>query len=248
MRKRKVVFHRIVGVQAAQAPGYFLSGTPGQISAPGQSEKSGDAVDMGVERNDKHVRGQRPQPEVNAVGGPDHPAHVKIQPLAGALSTRRRDKMRQTAIRTSLSDERRQVQIPQSLHPAVERFTPMPVCQPQALRGDRSHRAVFSLKATGCENEGAQLARSGHPVQKPTSGRQHLFRRRMLRKRRRTWPDNIQESRQTRLEQVNSPVCDGTGEKPDNFLIVGVCIPMNELDRVVGSVGCVISAGKHSVK
>src|SRR5262252_9606351 len=75
--ERKIVFHRIAWIDARQRTRDVLGGFPRSVLAVGEAEVVAELVNVRVHRDEQARRVNRPEPEVHAVGGSDHPAEEK---------------------------------------------------------------------------------------------------------------------------------------------------------------------------
>ena len=82
--QRKVVLHRIVWVELPQRSGDLFGRCPARCAALGQSEIETDSMDVSIDGDHELGGRNRPEPEVDPVGGTNHPAGVENEALACA--------------------------------------------------------------------------------------------------------------------------------------------------------------------
>src|SRR5882724_5580884 len=87
--ERKVVAYGIPRIEQPEAARHVFRGLPGQVLAPGETDEAADAVHVRVEGNHElRHRHSGPEPEIDAVGPPHHPAQEEVEALAGAPACR----------------------------------------------------------------------------------------------------------------------------------------------------------------
>jgi hypothetical protein len=80
----KIVPCRIAGVEAPQGTGDLLRCLPGEVLALGETQVPPELVDVRIDRNEEHLGGNVPKPQVDAIGRANHPAQVEQKALASA--------------------------------------------------------------------------------------------------------------------------------------------------------------------
>ena len=96
--EREVVFDRVLGIELSEPARDLLCGDPACGAAARQTEVPADAMDVGVDGNDELGGRHRPEPEIHAIGGSDHPTGVEDQPLAGASGPRVADEVSRASV------------------------------------------------------------------------------------------------------------------------------------------------------
>src|SRR5262249_36782050 len=93
----KVVFHRIRGVELAEARGNLDGRAERERLRGAEAEVRGELVDVRVDRDEEERGVDRagPQAEIDPVGGANHPAEKEEQALAGAGAARIRQEVRE---------------------------------------------------------------------------------------------------------------------------------------------------------
>jgi len=86
--ERKVVSNGIGWIEGPQGGGDLAGSAERGVGALGEAEVPRDALDVGVDWDEKLRRGDRKEPQIHSVGGADHPAQIEQEPLAGAALAR----------------------------------------------------------------------------------------------------------------------------------------------------------------
>jgi len=143
--ERKVVFHRIGGIELPELRRDLFRGRPTRRSAAGQPQVPADAVNVRVDRNDQ-LRGRHgPKTEIDTVGGPNHPSRVEDEPLAGAPGTRVADQVPGRPVRGAAS---------KLIGEPCEALSKIPVRRP-VMRGKRvPDRTVLANQQAGAREHG----------------------------------------------------------------------------------------------
>jgi len=98
MAERKVVLQRVIGIELAELGRDFLRGSPTRRAAVRQTQVTADAMDVRINRDHEIGGLHRPETEVDAIRGPDHPAGVEEQAFAGASCSRITDQVPHASI------------------------------------------------------------------------------------------------------------------------------------------------------
>jgi hypothetical protein len=98
MAERKIVLHRVVGVERAELGRDLLRGGPTRGAAVGQTQVPAYAMDVRIDGNHELGGPHRPQTKIDTVRGADHPARVEEQSFAGASRPRITDQVPHASI------------------------------------------------------------------------------------------------------------------------------------------------------
>src|SRR4029077_13418613 len=158
--ERKVVLHRIGRIEPAQPGGDLLGHLPVAAAAPGEPERAGHVLDVGVHRDEE--RGGRdlaPEPEVGRLAA-HHPAEEEEHALAGASGRRAREPVAVPVREPVAREHRGEVLGEEAVDEALERRAHVTVAGREAGTERLSQRAVTDEDALGGEAERGEVARA----------------------------------------------------------------------------------------
>src|SRR6266478_4526320 len=204
--KRKVVAYGVSRIEQPEAARHVFRGLPGKVLAPGEADEPADAVHVRVEGNHElRHRHPGPEPEIDAVGPPHHPAQEKVEALAGTPALRVRQQVLESPGRRSLPGDGPEVGRAQLVDEGAQRGANR--SQPPVMPGEAgAERPVRAQDGPGAEEKTGDVARSGHPVRKPLQAAHQLGGGRRPGKGGRRRTEALQQSREPRLEEIDPAV------------------------------------------
>src|SRR6267142_536842 len=248
MAECKVVAYGIQGIQHPQAARHVFRGLPGQVLAPGEADETADPVHVRVEGNHElSHRHPGPEPEIDAVGAPHHPAQEEVEALARAPAVRVRQQVLESTGRHPLPGDGPEVGRTQLVDEGAQRGADR--SQPPVVPGEAgAERSVRAQDGPGAEEKAGDVPRSGHPVRKPLQATHQLGGGRGPGQGRRPWTEAFQESRESRLEEIDPAVGERRAEQRGHLHVAWIGIPVRQLHRVAADPGGGVSRREQRVQ
>jgi len=239
MAEREVIFDGIFRIELSKYGRDFFGRRPTRSSPIRQTEVAADAVDVRVDGNQQHRRGDGPQAEVNTIGGANHPAGIEHEALASAARSRVADQMTQ-APASGVAAKR--------IGEAGEALTKISVAHPMKP-GERVAKAsVAARQSTSSRQHGREVLTTINAVGEPPKPVPQLRLTGVS-------DDSCGFRPKSREHSVDaSPGRHGVSkgearrDEADDLLVPRLMIAVDEIDRVSPACRQCVAAGEQSVE
>lgn len=205
----------------------------------GEPQVAADPVNVRVDGNDELGWRNRPQAEIDAIGRPDHPTRVQSEPLARASGSRIADEMSHVAALRVASKR-----VGEACHALPE----IPAAFGMKPRESTSERVVLSHHGGGSPKQECDVLAAVNAMNEVVKETLELSQARLLDARRRTRTQARERPSDASPRRDCIPECQARCNQPDDFLISGVFVTMNEIDWITTPGEIDVATGEEHVE
>ena len=156
--ERKIVLHRIVGIELAQRGGDLLGRGPRRRAAIGEPEVTADPMNVGVDRYHELGGRDRPEAQIDAVSRANHPSRVENETFARTSGPRIADQVSQ-APADGIA--------PKVIGKTSQSFAEVSIAGTMVVDERISERPVPTAHRTGSPQDGRDVLSPIDPVHEP---------------------------------------------------------------------------------
>jgi hypothetical protein len=237
--KREIVLHRIVRVELAKRGRDLFGGGPGCGATIGEAEIAADAMDVRVHR-DHELRGRnRPEAEIDAVRGTNHPPGIEDESLARTSGAGVADQVTQAAT-VGVSAKR----VGETGQPLPE----IPVASLVEVDKGVAEGLVLAEQLPGSREHRRQVLSPVDAVNEPPKAAIELVVARAHHSRRRFRAQHGEDAADATAGRYGISKREARGDEPHDLLVTRSVVAMDEIDWVPASSGLGVATFEQRVQ